>query len=108
MNDLFIMGRIVLVGELLPTSDKWKRIIDSSGGETLIVPKTSVNKNVKNYLSTIDGEESKRLAILPDGMKRNPLVTLLLQHHFSCVPSRFVILLLLLIEVNGIVVGLFK
>ena len=93
------MCRIVLVGDLMPTSDKWKRIIESAGGETSVVAKTSVTKELRNFLSAIDNEieeeddedVSKRLAILPDGMKKNALVSLLLQHHFSCVPSRFVL-----------------
>ena len=86
------MYRIVLVGTLIPASDKWERIITGGGGYVAIT-KGTLTQPVKRLLNSEDTENGTKLCILPDGFKENKLVKTLLEEGYACVPSRYVTIL---------------
>lgn len=81
------MNRLVLVGELMPSSDKWARIIEAGGGLS-ISTKNSLTNMVKQFVK--ECSECERLAVIPDSMKKNKLIQFLLENQFVCIPSSYV------------------
>ena len=80
------MASVVLVGDLKPTSDKWKRIIESAGGK-VAVTKKNVTAGVK---SLMEKAGAVRVAVVPDGFTKCTLTNQLRQNGFSFVHSSFV------------------
>ena len=80
------MHRIVLVGVLKPSSEKWKRIIEGGRGR-VVITKARLTSEVRGVL---DDHADVKVAVIPDGFKQNRLVTQLCKHHFVCVPSLYV------------------
>ncbi|KNB42549.1 hypothetical protein JH06_3800 [Blastocystis sp. subtype 4] len=70
---VFRGAKIVLVGSLLPASDKWERIITGGGGSVAIT-KGTLTQAVKRLIYSADTENALKLCILPDGFKENKLV----------------------------------
>ena len=79
-------GRIVLVGDLKPTSDKWKRIVESAGG-TVAITKKNVTAGVK---ALMEKTGAMRVAVVPDAFGKCTLTNQLKQHGFIFVHSNFV------------------
>ena len=77
---------IVLVGELKPTSDKWKRIVESAGG-TVAITKKNVTASVK---ALMEKTGAMRIAVVPDAFGKCTLTNQLKQHGFTFVHSNFV------------------
>ena len=81
--------RVVLIGDLIPSSDKWSRIIEGGGG-TSVHTKSTITQAVREF---VKGEtEGMRVAVVPENMKKNKLIQFLLDHHFVCVPSAYVMI----------------
>lgn len=84
------MCRIVLVGNLVPNSQKWKRIIESSGGKVEIT-KGKLTNEIKEFAN--EGyNQGMRLCICPKDGHFNRLVSFLESHGFLCVPTDYVFL----------------
>ena len=83
-----IMNRVVLVGDLLPSSDKWQRVISSAGGHVAIT-KGTMTAAVRQ-LEEIPSSSPTKLAVIPDQFKENKLVKTLRSLGYSFVPSRYV------------------
>lgn len=81
-----MIGRVVLVGDLKPTSDKWKRIIEGAGGKVAITKK-NVTAGVK---SLMEKAGVMRIAVVPEGFAKCTLTNQLKQKGFLFVHSSFV------------------
>ncbi|KAK8816505.1 hypothetical protein WA556_001449 [Blastocystis sp. ATCC 50177/Nand II] len=78
---------IVLVGDLKPTSDKWKRIVESAGG-TVAITKKNVTAGVK---ALMEKTGAMRVAVVPDAFGKCTLTNQLKQHGFIFVHSNFLL-----------------
>lgn len=80
--------RIVLVGNLVPNSQKWKRIIESSGGRVEIT-NGKLTQTIKEFA---DGGEHQgmKLCVCPKDGHFNRLTGFLESHGFLCVPTDYV------------------
>ena len=85
---IMVMNRVVLIGDLLPSSDKWQRVISSAGGHVAIT-KGTMTAAVKQ-LEEIPSSSPTKLAVIPDQFKENKLVKTLRSLGYSFVPSRYV------------------
>lgn len=85
--DDIIMNRVVLVGELIPTSEQWSRIITAGGGRTVSV-KNSITNGLRQFVK--EEKEQTRLAVVSDKAKKTKLIQFLLEHHYICVSSGYV------------------
>lgn len=83
-----LMNRVVLVGDLLPTADKWERIITAGGGQVAIT-KGMMTAPVKRLIE-LPSEDAMKLVVVPDTFKENKLVKKLRELGYSPVPSRYV------------------
>ena len=83
-----IIHRVVLVGDLLPSSDKWQRVISAAGGHVAIT-KGAMTAAVKQ-LEEIPSSSTTKLVVLPDQFNENKLVKTLRSFGYSFVPSRYV------------------
>ena len=81
------MNRLVLVGELMPSSEKWSRIIEAGGGQS-VSTKSNLTNVVKQFVKECG--ECERLAVIPDSMKKNKLIQFLIENQFVCIPSSYV------------------
>lgn len=86
VNDV-LMNRVVLVGELIPTSEQWSRIITAGGGRTVSV-KNSITNGLRQFVK--EEKEQTRLAVVPDKAKKTKVIQFLLDHHYICVSSGYV------------------
>lgn len=77
----------MLVGELVPSSDKWTRIIQGGGGKA-VSTKSTITQGVRELVK--EEGPGMRLAVIREDMKKNKLIQFLLDHHFICVPSTYV------------------
>lgn len=86
---IFIINRIVLVGDLTPSSNKWERIIVSSGGSVRIT-KGQLTSDLRNF--AMEENEGMRLCVCPKEMRQTRLTNYMEEHGFLCVPTDFVLL----------------
>lgn len=86
VNDV-LMNRVVLVGELIPTSEQWSRIITAGGGRTVSV-KNSITNGLRQFVK--EEKEQTRLAVVADKAKKTKVIQFLLDHHYICVSSGYV------------------
>ena len=61
-------GRVVLIGDLIPSSDKWSRIIEAGGG-TSVHTKSTITQAVREFVK--EDTEGMKVAVVPEGMKKN-------------------------------------
>ena len=80
--------RIVLVGDLVPSSEKWERIIVASGGSVQI-SKGKLTNALKEFV--VEANEGMRLCVCPKEMRKNRLLNFLENHGFLFVPTDYVI-----------------
>lgn len=88
---LFIL-RIVLVGSLTPSAEKWERIITAAGGQVAIT-KCRLSVGVRTLVERDGGEAGFRLCILPDQASqrgKTALVKYCEQWGYVCVSSNYV------------------
>lgn len=82
-----ISCRIVLVGDLVPSREVWKRIICAAGGRVAIT-RGATNAQVKGLAG--EKGEGMRLCVLPLNAQETRLISYLKERGFSCVTSEYV------------------
>ena len=80
-------SRIILVGDLVPSRDVWKRIIGAAGGE-VAVTRGSTTTQVKALAA--EKGEGLRLCVIPVDMQENRLISYVKERGFTCVSSEYV------------------
>lgn len=86
---VILLCRIILVGKLTPSSEKWERIICGGGGK-VVVTKSRLSIEVRSLVESDKGEPGLRLCVLPDDFKKNQLLEYASQWGYACVPSTYV------------------
>ena len=82
-----ISCRIVLVGDLVPSREVWKRIICAAGGRVAIT-RGATNAQVKELAG--EKGDGMKLCVLPLDVQETRLVSYLKKKGFSCVTSEYV------------------
>lgn len=82
-------SRIVLVGRIVPSSEKWERIITAGGGKVAITS-SRLSMETRALIEGDEGEGGLRLCVLPDHFPKNHLVEYATQWGYACVSSQYV------------------
>ena len=79
--------RIILVGDLVPSRDVWRRIICAAGGEVAVTRGTTTAQ-----VKALAGEkgEGMRLCVIPVDMQETRLISYVKERAFQCVSSEYV------------------
>ena len=84
-----IIFRIILVGKLTPSAEKWKRIICGGGGNVAVTNST-LSGEVRSLVESDGDNLGLRICVIPESFTKNGLVDYVLQWGYSCVPSTYV------------------
>ncbi|KAK8824812.1 hypothetical protein WA538_005478, partial [Blastocystis sp. DL] len=90
---VFKGARIVLVGRIVPSSEKWERIITAGGGKVAITS-SRLSMETRALIEGDEGEGGLRLCVLPDHFPKNHLVEYATQWGYACVSSQYLLDLL--------------
>ena len=79
----------MLVGRIVPSSEKWERIITAGGGKVAITS-SRLSMETRSLIEGDEGEGGLRLCVLPDHFPKNRLVEFATQWGYACVSSQYV------------------
>ena len=84
-----MLHRIILVGKLTPSSEKWKRIICGGGGN-VAVTNSRLSFEVRSLVESDEDKPGLLICVIPESYTKNGLIEYVLQWGYSCVPSTYV------------------